>query len=77
MTSRVIEPADATWARVPRDQFTVYVGDVVLPTDLYRVSKQGVTVCLPATGSLKVLIFGPDAKGRAAEFNSSDAESMR
>lgn len=77
LTSRIMGPADATWAQVPGVQFTVYVGDVLLAIDLYRVSKQGVTVCLPATGNPRVLIIGPDSKGRPAEFNSSEAEAVR
>jgi hypothetical protein len=72
--ARVREPADASWATdVPTDRYTVYVAGKVVPLTNFRVEARQVLVCVPQGQEVVVLVYGPDSKGRPAEFESKGA----
>lgn len=76
LVAQPVAMAGVTWRGPPNDQYTVYVGEELLPTEMYRVTPTTVTVCLPSAGDPKVLIFGPDSKGRPAQFDSTEAQRV-
>ena len=71
LAASILASSGSEWAPRPASDYTVYVNDALISESLFKVAPAAVTVCVPSTGWTKVLIFGPDTRGRPAEFDSS------
>lgn len=71
MAAFILPASGSAWAVRPPSDYTVYVGGWLVAESMFKVTPAAVTVCVPRAGPAKVLVFGPDSKGRPAEFDSS------
>lgn len=71
MVATISGPRGASLRVKDAKKFTVYVGDAIVEGPLFRITAQGIQVCIAAASTAKVLAYGPDSKGRGIEFSSA------
>jgi hypothetical protein len=70
LVATVVSPAGAALAVAP-SQYAVYFGNQLLPKNLFRVTRNHLSVCVPSLiFSENVSFFGPDNTGRGVQFSS-------